>query len=77
MNGALERILLNDLKVPADRMWPDIGLDDAGFDSLAFVELSELLGERLGIAISDDELKRARTLGELDRLIEQKQQNGG
>ncbi len=77
MNGALERILLNDLKVPADRMSPDVGLDDAGFDSLAIVELSELLGERFGIDISDDEIKRATTLGELDRLIEQKQQKEG
>ncbi|MGH3869948.1 MAG: acyl carrier protein [Pseudonocardiaceae bacterium] len=76
MNGAFERILLNDLKVPADRMSPDVGLDDAGVDSLAIVELSELLSDQLGIEISDDEIERATTLGELDRLIEQKQQEG-
>lgn len=76
MNGALERILLNDLKMPTGRMGTDVRLDDAGFDSLAIVELSELLGERLGIDITDDEIKRTTTLGDLDRLIEQKRMEG-
>lgn len=76
MNGALESILLTDLKVPADRLSPDVGLDDAGLDSLAIVELSVLLGERLGIEISDAEIRSAADLSELDRLIEQKRKGG-
>lgn len=76
VNGALESILLTDLKVPADRLSPDVGLDDAGLDSLAIVELSVLLGERLGIEISDAEISSAADLSELDRLIEQKRKDG-
>lgn len=74
MNGDLKTILLTDIKVPADRLSPDTSLDDAGLDSLAIVELSLLLGERLGIDLDDAEITRAATLGDLGHLIEQKRQ---
>ncbi|WP_455351334.1 acyl carrier protein [Streptomyces sp. SYSU K217416] len=72
MTSDLESILRKELKVPADQLSPDATLDDAGFDSLAIVELSVLLADRLGIVISDAEIKGAATLGQLDLLIEQK-----
>lgn len=72
MNGDLENILLNDLKLPADRLTIDVSLDEAGFDSLAIVELSVLLGDRLDIDVSDADIKGAATLGQLDRLIQRK-----
>lgn len=76
MNGDLESILLNDLKLPADRLSPDASLDDAGLDSLAVVELSVLLGDRLGINIREAEIEGASTLKELDLLVEQKRKEG-
>ncbi|MCP3817507.1 acyl carrier protein [Streptomyces sp. A3M-1-3] len=76
MNGDLESFLLDDLKLPADRMSPDAGLDDAGLDSLAVVELSVLLSDRLGISIREAEIEGAATLGQLDLLIEQKREEG-
>ncbi|MFE4870481.1 acyl carrier protein [Streptomyces sp. NPDC056682] len=69
MTGDLTRILTDDLKLPADHLTDDASLDDAGFDSLAVVELSVLLTDRYGIDISDSDIKAAATLGRLDRLI--------
>lgn len=71
MNAALESILLDELKLPTDALRPDAALDDAGFDSLAFVELSVLLKERLGVELADTDLKNAGTLGGLDLLVDQ------
>lgn len=72
MTGDLATILRDDLKLPADGLTPDASLDTAGFDSLAIVELSVLLGERYGIDISDAEIKTAATLDQLDLLIQRK-----
>ncbi|MFE6904258.1 acyl carrier protein [Streptomyces sp. NPDC057717] len=69
MTGDLTRILTDDLKLPADRLTDQASLDDAGFDSLAAVELSVLLTDRYGIDISDSDIKNADTLGRLDLLI--------
>lgn len=72
MTGDLESILRDDLKLPADQLAPEASLDAAGFDSLAIVELSVLLGARYGIDISDTEIKSAATLDQLDLLIQRK-----
>jgi acyl carrier protein len=69
-------ILRDDLKLPADGLTSDASLETAGFDSLAIVELSVLLGDRFGIEISDAEIKSAATLHELDLLIQHKRAEG-
>ncbi|MFJ3495703.1 acyl carrier protein [Streptomyces sp. NPDC086091] len=69
MTGDLTRILTDDLKLPADRLDDDTTLEQAGFDSLAVVELSVLLTDRHGIDVSDGDIVATATLGELDRLI--------
>lgn len=72
MNGDLKNILLNDLKLSADRLTPDASLEDAGFDSLAVVELSVLAKDRFGIDVADADIKSAVTLQQLDDLIQRK-----
>ncbi|WP_331762416.1 acyl carrier protein (plasmid) [Streptomyces sp. NBC_01527] len=72
MTSDLATILRDDLKLPPDQLTPDASLDGAGFDSLAIVELSVLLGERYGIDISEAEIKSAATLDQLDLLIQRK-----
>ncbi|MFF3343173.1 acyl carrier protein [Streptomyces flavidovirens] len=72
MTGDLATILHDDLKLPGEGLTPDASLDEAGFDSLAVVELSVLLGDRYGIDISDAEIKSAATLDQLDLLIQRK-----
>lgn len=72
MNGDLEKLLIDDLKLSPDQLTPNAGLDAVGFDSLAIVELSVLLGDRFGIDVSDADIKGAATLDHLDRLIQRK-----
>ncbi|KOU37635.1 acyl carrier protein [Streptomyces sp. WM6378] len=72
MTGELTAILRDDLNLPADALTPGASLDEAGFDSLAMVELSVLLGDRYGIDITDAEIKNAATLYQLGLLIERK-----
>ncbi|WP_432155936.1 acyl carrier protein [Streptomyces sp. bgisy153] len=69
MNEDLTRILLDNLNLPADRLTGEAGLDHAGLDSLAVVELSVLLAERYGIDVSYREIEHTATLKELDQLI--------
>ncbi|MFI8105376.1 acyl carrier protein [Streptomyces sp. NPDC086023] len=69
MTGDLARILTDDLKLPASQLTDDASLDQAGFDSLAVVELSVLLTDRYGIDVTDSDIKDAATLGQLDLLI--------
>ncbi|MFH8977984.1 acyl carrier protein [Streptomyces sp. NPDC017890] len=69
MTGDLISLLIHDLGLPADRLTDDAGLDHAGFDSLAVVELSVLLADRFGIDVSDSDIRNAATLGRLDLLI--------
>ncbi|MGP3990785.1 acyl carrier protein [Streptomyces sp. 3N207] len=72
MTGDLEVLLQADLKLPAHQLKPHASLEDAGFDSLAIVELSVLLGERFGIDVTDADIRDAATLDQLDRLIQRK-----
>lgn len=72
MNGDLKNILLNDLRLSADRLRSDASLDAAGFDSLAVVELSVLLRDRFGIDVTEADIKGAATLQQLDHLIQRK-----
>lgn len=69
MTGDLINLLIHDLKLPVERLTDDAGLDHAGFDSLAVVELSVLLTDRFGIDVSDSDIRDAATLGRLDLLV--------
>ncbi|WP_046776368.1 acyl carrier protein [Streptomyces yangpuensis] len=72
MTGDFVSILRDELKLPTDQLTDDASLDQAGFDSLAIVELSVLLTDRYGLDISDSEIKEAANLGQLDLLIHTK-----
>ncbi|WP_309117472.1 acyl carrier protein [Saccharothrix sp.] len=78
MNAELIKILSADIRVSEDLLVPDTSLDEAGVDSLAVVELSVLLTERLGITVADEDIARAATLGDIDRLVvDQLEGHGG
>lgn len=70
MNGDLKNILVNDLKLSPGSLTPDATLEAAGFDSLAIVELSVLLGDRFGIDVSETDIKGAVILERLDHIIQ-------
>ncbi|MFF8387753.1 acyl carrier protein [Streptomyces kanasensis] len=69
MTDDLTRLLVDDLRLPADRLTDDASPDQAGLDSLAVVELSFLLADRYGIDVAYSDIERAGTLGDLDHLI--------
>lgn len=72
MDVDIKKILVDDLKLPEDGLEPHASLDEAGFDSLAVVELSVLLEERFSIHVSEGDLQSAATLAQLAQLIHQR-----
>jgi acyl carrier protein len=70
VNSDLTKILCDDIHVdPKLLLAPETSLADAGVDSLAQVELSVLLDEKLGVTLGEADIARAATLGGLDRLV--------
>ncbi|MEV4923038.1 acyl carrier protein [Streptomyces roseoverticillatus] len=76
MNEDLKRILTVELNLDDAALHPGTSLEDAGIDSLSVVELSVHLSDQLGLEISEEELQSAASVGELDRMIEQRRGNG-
>ncbi|MEU3355393.1 acyl carrier protein [Streptomyces sp. NPDC037389] len=72
MFETLKEILVSKLKVSPEQVTPDATREEVELDSLAVVELSLLLEKELGMAISDDELLEAATIGDMARLMEQR-----
>ncbi|MEU9670766.1 acyl carrier protein [Streptomyces bobili] len=65
----LKEMLVSKLKVTPESVVPDATREDIDLDSLAVVELSLILEKELGLAISDDELLEAATIGDMARLM--------
>ncbi|MEU5609061.1 acyl carrier protein [Streptomyces sparsogenes] len=72
MFDTLKEILVNKLKVTPEQVTPEATRDDVELDSLAVVELSLVLDKEFDIAISDDELLEAPTIGDMARLMEER-----
>jgi histidinol-phosphate aminotransferase len=72
MYDLLKTIMIEDLQLDADSVYPGASREDAGLDSLAVVDLSTLLNERHGIPITDAELFELATLAEIAQLMEQR-----
>ncbi|MEE4598375.1 acyl carrier protein [Streptomyces sp. DSM 41524] len=72
MFETLKDILVTKLKVTPEQITPDATHEDAELDSLAVVELSLVLEKELDIAISDDELLKAPTIGAIAELMQER-----
>jgi acyl carrier protein len=71
----LEAILRDDLNVDVSRITPDSHLiDDLGLDSVAFAVGMVAIEDRLGVALSEEELLTCNTIAELDGVIKTKAQ---
>ncbi len=70
MFETLKEMLVGKLKVDPELVVPEATREDVELDSLAIVELSLLLEKELALAISDDELLEAATVGEIAELME-------
>ncbi|MEU3975175.1 phosphopantetheine-binding protein [Streptomyces bacillaris] len=70
MNRTLKMILIGPLQMDEEVLRPETSLEDAGLDSLAIAELDLLLAE-LGVALGEDRLAAATTVGALDQLVDE------
>jgi acyl carrier protein len=70
MYEQLKAIMVEVLLLDAEGVRPDASREAAGLDSLAVVELSMVLSQRLGIDISDDELLELNTVADIAALMQ-------
>jgi acyl carrier protein len=67
---ALQSILRDELNVDMTRVRPEARLiDDVGLDSVAFAVGMVAIEERLGVALSEEELLTCDTVADLDAVI--------
>jgi acyl carrier protein len=68
LSDAVSRISGHDLAARADRAL--LLADDLGIDSLALAELIEVISAKAGIVVPDEETGRARTVGDLQDILD-------
>lgn len=65
-------ILASRFEVDPDGVIPEASFDDLGLDSLAQVELGEILEQNFGIEVSDEEMEKLATLADLAEMLKSK-----
>lgn len=65
----LKETLVQDLQLQAEFLLPTASLADVGLDSLAAVELAEILGSKYGVQVFDYEILDTATLAGLAQLV--------
>ncbi|WBB51965.1 acyl carrier protein [Verrucosispora sp. WMMD573] len=69
MFDQLKTILVEDLQMRTEDIVATADRAEVGLDSLAVVELSDLLSKRLDIHVSDYELLELATVGDIAELV--------
>lgn len=70
ISQALQEILRDDLQVDVSRVRPDSHLiDDVGLDSVAFAVGMVAIEDKLGAALSEEDLLSCDTVAELESAI--------
>ena len=70
VRAALEEILRDDLNVDISRVTRDSRLiDDVGLDSVAFAVGMVAIEDKLGVALSEEDLLSCDTVGDLEAAI--------
>lgn len=68
----LGELLTSEFDVENSNLRPDASFDDLGLDSLAQVELGELLEQHFGVEVSDAEMEKMATLADILDALEKK-----
>jgi acyl carrier protein len=70
VSAALEEILRDDLNVDVSRVTRDSRLiDDVGLDSVAFAVGMVAIEDKIGVALSEEDLLSCDTVGDLEAAI--------
>lgn len=70
VSAALEEILRDDLNIDTRRATPESRLiDDVGLDSVAFAVGMVAIEDKLGVALSEEDLLSCNTVGDLEAAI--------
>jgi len=70
VSAALEEILRDDLNVDVSRVTRDSHLiDEVGLDSVAFAVGMVAIEDKLGVALSEEDLLSCNTVGDLENAI--------
>jgi len=70
LSAALEEILRDDLNVDVTRVTRDSRLiDDVGLDSVAFAVGMVAIEDKLGVALTEEDLLTCDTVGDLESAI--------
>lgn len=70
----VKAIILETLNCDEDKITMEASLmDDLEADSLDAVELNMAIEDTLGIAVSDEELAKVKTVGDIVRYLEEQQ----
>ena len=73
VSAALIEILRDDLNIDVDRVTRESRLvDDVGLDSVAFAVGMVAIEDKLGVAVSEQELLGCDTVGDLENVIRAK-----
>jgi acyl carrier protein len=73
VSAALTEILRGDLNIDVSRVTPESRLvDDVGLDSVAFAVGMVAIEDKLGVAVSEQELLGCDTVGDLENVIRAK-----
>jgi acyl carrier protein len=73
VSAALTEILRDDLNIDVSRVTPESRLvDDVGLDSVAFAVGMVAIEDKLGVAVSEQELLGCDTVGDLENVIRAK-----
>lgn len=73
VSAALREILRDDLNVDLNRVTPQSRLvDDVGLDSVAFAIGMVAIEDKLGVALSEEDLLTCDTVGDLEAAIRAK-----
>lgn len=75
MNEELKNAIAEELEVDPEELTADKLLDDLdNWDSVTALTIMVLLGDELGVPVTPGEMKALKTFGDIEVLVEAKQQ---
>jgi len=67
--GRIKQLAAKEFSLDPDKLDAAAPLDALGIDSLSFIEFMFKVEEEFGVAVSDEQLKGIKTLGDLEHLV--------